>query len=283
MANEAAIPQLPASCLQVLQLIAQDEPNLKEIHHAILTSPAMTASVLRMASSAFYNRQSRAVSDVRTAIQILGLKTIRSIAFAVMMQGAFAQIPAQSGLKVNRFIKHSMFVGLFASSLFQVHRSPQNNHEGYDPDELFAAGVLHEVGPGILATQQPGVFHSIAALAEKLEVTFSDAFAHAFGHRSAELTIAALETWQISDRLVSVVKAAFTEEAGTRPLAASCLRYADFVLTQQGLGLLEHTAQTECPDDVLDSAGISEEEGRSAVAALSETCELWMSGSGAVR
>lgn len=279
MANEAAIPQLPTSCLQVLKLVGQEEPNLTEIHHAILTSPALTTSVLRMASSAFYNRQSRAVSDVRTAIQILGFKTLRSIAFAVMIQGTFSSTSRQSGLDVHRYIKHSMFVGLLASSLFQVHRTPAANPEQYEPEELFAAGVLHDVGPGILATLEPGIFRPIAQFAEQRNMPFSEAFQSAFGHSGTGLSLIALTTWQISPRLIRVIESAFGGDEKPHSLGAACLRYADYLLETQGLGMLGHSAQPECPPDVVEVAGISEEEGRAAVHALTETCELWLSGS----
>ncbi|MBX3117555.1 MAG: HDOD domain-containing protein [Fimbriimonadaceae bacterium] len=280
MANEAAIPQLPTSCLQVLKLIGIEEPNLTDIHHAILASPALTTSVLRMASSAFYNRQSRAVSDVRTAIQILGLKTLRSITFAVMVQSTFSNSARHSGLNVHRFVRHSMFVGLLASSLFQVHRTPETSRDESEPDELFAAGVLHDVGIGILSVIEPGVFRPLAQFAEQRELTFSEAFASAFGSPTVELTTIALKTWGISDRLVNVVSSAFSDTSTPRNLSASCLRYADYLLESQGLGLLSQRAAPACPEDVIASAGISEEEGRSAVHALSETCDLWMAGSG---
>lgn len=279
MANEAAIPQLPSSCLQVLKLVSQEDPKLTDIHHAILTSPALTSSVLRMASSAFYNRQSRAVSDVRTAIQILGLKTLRSITFAVMVQSAFSGAARHSGLSVERFVKHSMFVGLLASSLFQVHRTPENNPERYEPEEIFAAGVLHDVGVGILSVLEPAVFRPLAQFAEQRGMTFSDAFRSAFGSPTVALTTTALETWGISERLISIVSSGFSEEAGEMLLPGACLRYADYLVETQGLGLLGHSAEASCPEEVVAAAGISEEEGRSAVHALTETCDLWLSGS----
>ncbi len=74
-------------CVDMVKMLTDEEnpASVEEITMAILKDTFLTARVLTVANSAYYNRSGRTVSSVSQAIMILGLSQIRAIVFSVLV------------------------------------------------------------------------------------------------------------------------------------------------------------------------------------------------------
>jgi len=110
--------------------LALDDPDcsLDQAARLIQAEPLLSARVVAMANSAVYNRPGRSVADVKSAVQRLGFRTVRSLAAAVItrqMAGKPA-IPEHRG--VAAYFQEAGELGRgrgFAGALEADHHDPR--------------------------------------------------------------------------------------------------------------------------------------------------------------
>ena len=83
--NEEEFPLFAHTARNIASLSADDEASVNELAQVILGDSAMTARVLRMANSAYYNPSSQRINTVSRAIVLLGFDVVRSIALSISL------------------------------------------------------------------------------------------------------------------------------------------------------------------------------------------------------
>jgi len=139
--SEKRIPQLPQILVRIES--ALDDPTVggKELARVILDDPALTAQVLKVANSTFYNPAGQRIKTVSRAIVILGFENIRRLVLGFNVSRLMALLPEHPVYR--RLWRHSLAVALFARDLARL--------DGCDEVEaVFVAGLLHDVGKFIL-------------------------------------------------------------------------------------------------------------------------------------
>ncbi|MFP4418407.1 MAG: HDOD domain-containing protein [Chitinivibrionales bacterium] len=163
----------------------------------IKTDPSFTARVLRLANSAYIGMPNT-VSSLQNAVVILGRKRIQSLAMISCGIGLCG-----GGLKVisfRRFWRHSLAVGILCESIGKHCL----RYESFDVDELFAAGVLHDIGMLILAKAAPGHLHQII---DKMQQSQKKPFfcLEPQDNNHGEMGIFAARQWHFPEVLVQAI------------------------------------------------------------------------------
>lgn len=83
--SEEDMPVFAQTARQVAGLSAKDSTSIGELARVVLIDSAMTARVLRLANSVYYNPSIKRISTVSRAIVMLGFDTVRAIALSVAM------------------------------------------------------------------------------------------------------------------------------------------------------------------------------------------------------
>ena len=106
----------------------------------IQAEPLLAARVIAIANSVVYNRSGREIADVHIAIALLGFRTIRSLAMALVTRqmAGRSKDPAILAL-VDRLWEHSAHVASLAHAIAR-HVTRQ------DPETALFAGIIHEIG-----------------------------------------------------------------------------------------------------------------------------------------
>ncbi|MBX3117557.1 MAG: HDOD domain-containing protein [Fimbriimonadaceae bacterium] len=236
------------------------EPETSNLHRIITSSPALTAMVLRSASSAAYGSSER-VTDVRRAILVLGKRSLTAIAIASIVQAVISERVKAALLDPRQFVLHSTFVGVMARFLFETQVREHGHKSEFLPDEIFAAGILHDVGLGLFAVTEPMQFRKMVESSRLHLLTVSDEFLRTYDECSYELTAGALRSWNLSPKLLDVVSSmSAPEDHPTESKTVACLVYAEYLAETFGYGLTRNLATTECPDFVQSAIGLSPEE-----------------------
>jgi HD-like signal output (HDOD) protein len=133
------LPTLPDVVLELRTALDDDEMADSDIAAIIEKDPVITGRLLRLANSTHYRRGSE-VTTVLGAIQRVGLREVRAICVVLAVVDAFSRV--KGDLDLRHFWDHSAAVGRVA----QLINTKLPRDEGVGADDVYVAGLLHDVG-----------------------------------------------------------------------------------------------------------------------------------------
>lgn len=138
------LPAFPDIVTDILSRI--DSPNSApdDFTDMISRDPVLTGKVLKFANSAFYG-YSKEIVNLKEAIILLGLDTLKSIVLAISSFSVFKTDVSGYGLKRDELYRHSLTVASLARSFAEYNG--MHNIEKY-----FICGLLHDVGKLLLGS-----------------------------------------------------------------------------------------------------------------------------------
>ncbi|NHZ69838.1 MAG: HDOD domain-containing protein, partial [Thermotogales bacterium] len=136
----------PDVCLRLFELIHSPSSGAKEISGVVSVDPNLTARLLRMANSSFYNF-SRKIDTISRAVTVIGNTELYQLVLSISAVKTFNTIPNEL-VKMETFWRHSVYTGLLA-------RAIAARANVLHPERLFVAGLMHDIGSIILYHQRP--------------------------------------------------------------------------------------------------------------------------------
>ena len=137
---------LPEVFIRINRLVEDPDSTMTDIAKAVGQDPAFTMRLLRVANSSFYNFPS-AVDTIQKAVSIIGTGHIRSLALATSVASSFKGLP-NTLVSMENFWRHSLYCALVARNLAkQVGKC--------DPEAVFTAALLHDIGELVLFNRFP--------------------------------------------------------------------------------------------------------------------------------
>ncbi|MBS1716252.1 MAG: HDOD domain-containing protein [Armatimonadetes bacterium] len=258
-ATASTLPQLPGAAIRLIQLLDDDNATGAEVERIIIGDPALTAAVLRAASSALYGG-SGDITTVRGAVTRLGFRSVQAVAVSLGVQALMANTAAGSSFDRSRFAKHSLFVGFFARYLYACKFAKEPFQSKWGRDEVFAAGVLHDLGVGLLASVDLATFERVADFSKNEQIPFQDAFFTIYEKPITELAGFACETWGLPpmfrEFILNYEKPFETQEA----IAYSCVNFADEIANLNDHALEGWRVERIGNEPVAELVGLPEED-----------------------
>jgi len=150
--NQLEMPKASAYAAVALDIINSDSPDFKQLEKAIMHDPFLASTLIRYANSPL-NRRAQDVMNVPNAIQLLGLKSVRS---AVVTATIRSLLPAESdtGLAIlNHMLNISVLCKLIARQCCPAVS-----------DDLEFLGLVHDVGMLVLAANYQCSYDKLLAL-----------------------------------------------------------------------------------------------------------------------
>jgi HD-like signal output (HDOD) protein len=190
------LPSLPEVVAQIAKATADPGTNARQIHELVIKDAAIAAKMLRLVNSVFYGLK-EPVRDLEQAVNILGFKTVRSIALSVGVLNAFQQQNACFNMKV--FWTHSAVSAAISRMIAIRSRS-------MDIELAFLAGLLHSLGMLLLAQAAPDETRSIIAVAQEFALPFHRAAREVVDTDEAELGGWLCQHWELEPALVRAVR-----------------------------------------------------------------------------
>ncbi len=137
---------LPDVYLRINQLVEDPNSTTEDIAKVVSRDPSFTVRLLRVANSALYGRSST-VDTVSRAVTLIGTLQIRSLALSMSVASSFAGLPNEL-VSMKNFWRHSLLCALVARHLAKEARR-------CDPEALFTAGLLHDIGELVIFNRMP--------------------------------------------------------------------------------------------------------------------------------
>lgn len=191
-----ALPTMPEVASRLLKSFDDDSVGLSQIAALIEKDSTLTARVLRLANTAHYS-PAHQIGSVVDAAHALGLETLRNLAMAACLSGAF---PSVKGLDRAVFWRHSVATANYARILARMLGADAGL-----ADTAYLAGLMLRTGQLLMAIDEHHLVAEVEAHAAEPGSRFS-LEEHRFGCTHADVTAALAAHWHFPAPLVEAFK-----------------------------------------------------------------------------
>ncbi len=144
LASIEGLPTLPDLFLRIQSILNNPESTLQDLTRAIERDQVITATIVKVANSSYYNPLGKPATSLSFAISRLGRDETSHIALSMALLYGFS-MPAGMTM-IRQFWAHAFAVGQISRRL--ATRAPQALH--INPEQMFLTGLLHDIGRAIL-------------------------------------------------------------------------------------------------------------------------------------
>lgn len=201
--HSARLPTVPMVTQRVIASLHSDDVSLSEIAGLLEADPVLSAKLLRLANSAYF-QLSGSIDSVEEAVQVLGLAMVRNLALSAGMAHAFVNTP---GVDLRAFWTYSLFTASAARWLAQ--------HHGDSSDVVFTLGLIHALGQLHMHSAAPAAMASLDQQQSLFSEERAQAETQALGFNFLNVSATLARRWNFPDSLVEPL------EQIAQPLASS--------------------------------------------------------------
>lgn len=131
------LPSLPTIALEVIELVQQENVDIRQIADTIKMDPALSSKILKTVNSSFYG-QAYSISTISHALVVLGLNSVKTLALGFSLVSNLAN-QGGDGFDHMTFWKRSLFTATASKALAQKTGVVQQ-------EEAFLGGLLQDLG-----------------------------------------------------------------------------------------------------------------------------------------
>ncbi|MGA2439379.1 MAG: HDOD domain-containing protein [Tepidisphaeraceae bacterium] len=257
-----ALATLPEVTSQVIATVEDPRSSAGQLHRIIAHDPSLSARILKVVNSAFYGVSGQ-VGSVERAVVLLGLNAVKNVAVSASLGQLFRGVKLGEGFTARDLWAHCIAVGVTARELALKVK-------GANADEIFLAGLIHDVGILVELQTWPEKLQAICSTAKKTNANFCEVERQVLGVDHQDLGKGLAERWKFTKACQEVAgfhhdPSALAEDDRTM---VTLVYVADTLCCQSDRGFnLTARGQTIEPE-MLSSLGINEatlEEVRSSM------------------
>lgn len=143
------LPIMPEVAHALIRTLNDEDADVVAVRRVIAKDPSLTATLLRMANSALFGL-SRSVTNLDSAISVVGMSQIRARALGICMAQVFT-LPA--GMNRLEFWRYSMVCAGYAKFLA--------NEVQIDEQQAWLTAMMLRLGELLIAQRQPDLLDTI--------------------------------------------------------------------------------------------------------------------------
>ena len=191
-----SLPASPAILPSLLKLLAQEDASLNDLGEIVTRDSSLSASVLRMANSAFYGGR-RSFDELSQALLQLGFAKTHELAVTVS-GGRWNTVELEGySWEPGDFFRHSLTVAVIAKKVSEKS-SPELAEVAY------AAGLMHEAGKLALAYAYPEGIEKVRERQQQKKESWLEAEQAVLGFSHTDISAKLLTDWGFPDSLLAV-------------------------------------------------------------------------------
>ena len=186
-----SIPALDENVVQLSRLTSEHNTSASDLTAVIMRDPALTARLLTVANSVTY-RPRLPVRTISSAVVLFGFGRVRQLALGLSV---FNQ---HTGAARDKEL-YRLLVCAYCSGNIALHLGHALKDE--EPEELFVAGLLHQLPRLILANGFPEQYQTFESLTVQKGYDIEQACKEVFGIYFHEIVAAIANYWHLDDKI----------------------------------------------------------------------------------
>jgi putative nucleotidyltransferase with HDIG domain len=192
--NARDVPTIPVLLLRILRVVDGERASSKDLVELMQRDQALAGRVLRLANSSFF-ACSREVATLSRAVMLLGFSTVKNLALGIKI---WETLSRRGGPGMAALWEHSALVG--AAARLIAHRT-----RAADPEEVFTAGLLHDIGRVVLRIRFAAVYDRITEVSGDMPLVVREREAFGVDHAQAGAWLG--EAWMLPTSIVDAARA----------------------------------------------------------------------------
>jgi HD-like signal output (HDOD) protein len=193
----AQLPALPQSAIRLMELSRDPDNGPSEYAVPIEADPGLTGQILKFVNSAYFGF-SREISNVKMAITLVGIRTIKNFA---LWSAVFSLMPNPKcgPFDLKRLWQDSLRRGLLSRALAKLLGIK-------DCEESFSAALLQDMAVPLLAKELPKEYLELLEARQALGRRLSDLERERFGWTHAQAAAAMARGWKMPDDFAALLE-----------------------------------------------------------------------------
>ncbi|MES9833925.1 MAG: response regulator [Candidatus Thiodiazotropha sp. DIVDIV] len=193
-----SLPSMPESYQQIIEALQSENTSLADIGDIVSKDMGMSTKLLQMVNSAFFGLPQQ-IASAQHAVSLLGIETVTNLALGA---GIFSRLDQSliDTFKLESLWQHSQLVSGLVRQLGLA--------SGMKRQELeipVMAGMLHDLGKLVLASQNSEEYHRIFALSSQQKIPLFEAEADALWCHHAGIGAYLMGLWGLPFSAVEAV------------------------------------------------------------------------------
>jgi len=193
----AQLPALPQSAIRLLELSHNPDNGPGEFAVPIESDPGLAGQVLRFVNSSYFGF-SREISNVKSAITLVGVRTIKNFA---LWSAVFSLMPNP---RCGPFELKNLWTDSLRRALFARAVGRQLGMK--EAEDSFTAALLQDMSIPLLAKEGPDAYAKLLKARDNGKVHLSDLERELFGWTHAEAAGMMARQWNLPETFVTLIE-----------------------------------------------------------------------------
>jgi HD-like signal output (HDOD) protein len=250
------LPTLPEIASRLMTMVNDPLVSTSDVAAIIAQDPSLSSRVLRLSNSAFYGMPGK-INTIHHAVVLLGFKIITTIILSLTVFDMFPEHKRSRRLFDRKaFWLHSLCCGLIARRLARNVKK----RFLFDPEELFCAGLLHDIGKIVLEQYLHEEFHTALTIARDRKIPQHHAEKECLGFSHADVAEWLTAGWGLPAQIAKAL--AMHHEPGPADQlidSAGVCHVADWLCYTMGIVIDVAYQAPDCDPSIIEGLGCTPE------------------------
>ncbi len=189
------LPSIPRIYSSLTKALSDPKTKADDVAEIVKQDSAMVVKILQLVNSAFFGR-SKSITNINQAVIRLGFQMVKNLVLSVeIFDGREGQKMPQ-GISVDALQDHALKTASIAAKLFA---------DKQQSDDAFMAGMLHDIGKLIIATEMPERMTEILSVVREENLEFHQAELKLYGVTHAEIGAYLLSLWGLPYPIIEAI------------------------------------------------------------------------------
>lgn len=184
------LPPSPIVASKLLELLRKPDLTIKELANAVSLDPVISARLLRMANSAFY-QQMKQINSVDRAIIVVGENVLRNLATEYSLRSTHKTY----GVLERRLWENSIGCAVACRMLAQ-------RLTDLDKDEAYLTGLQHHIGKVVMINRDKDLYKEVLQIVETGQGQLRDVERGLYAYSHEVVGAALLDYWNYPKLIV---------------------------------------------------------------------------------